>query len=102
MFKWLDIQVSNFRDPSEFLKSVGDLKLNKKKKRVIEAIVCTSLWFLWKYRNDVVHGNGKIRQSSIVESIQEYSYLWCSILICGVVIDRKNCVLVGEVGFKTP
>ncbi|KAL4592218.1 hypothetical protein LXL04_005205 [Taraxacum kok-saghyz] len=39
LFKWLDIQVSNFRDPNELLKNVGELKLNGNKKRVIEAII---------------------------------------------------------------
>ena len=78
LFKWLDIQVSNFRDPSEFLKNESNLKLNEKKKIVIEAIVCTGLWFLWKYRNDVVHNTGKIRKGMIVDSIKEYSFLWSS------------------------
>ncbi|KAL4569223.1 hypothetical protein LXL04_024858 [Taraxacum kok-saghyz] len=60
LFKWLDIQVSNFRNPSELLKKHGEVKLNGKKKKVIKAIVCTGLRFLWKYSNDVLHNTGKI------------------------------------------
>ncbi|KAL4590767.1 hypothetical protein LXL04_003710 [Taraxacum kok-saghyz] len=44
------------------------------KKQVIQAVGCTCLWFLWKYRNDVVHESKKIKKSMIVDSIHEFVF----------------------------
>lgn len=78
LFRWLDIQVGNFRDPSDLLNRVGELKMNCKKRQVVEVVIFTGLWYLWKYRNDVVHGAKKIKQNMIIDGIQEMSFLWCS------------------------
>ncbi|KAL4567247.1 hypothetical protein LXL04_022824 [Taraxacum kok-saghyz] len=69
LFKWSDIQVSNFRDPNELLKNVGELKLNGNKKRVIEAIVCTDMWFIRKYRNDVAHVSCRLLTNAPSDSV---------------------------------
>ncbi|KAL4568188.1 hypothetical protein LXL04_023795 [Taraxacum kok-saghyz] len=64
IIKWLDIQIGNFRHRSEFFEKVDRTKMVTTKKQVIQTVGCTSLWFLWKYRNDVVHESKKIKKSA--------------------------------------
>ena len=44
----------------------------------IEALVCTTLWIIWRYRNDLVHDSHKMMKDILVDSIKEFSFLWFS------------------------
>ncbi|KAL4575491.1 hypothetical protein LXL04_022336 [Taraxacum kok-saghyz] len=46
------------------------------KKAVIEVVVCTVFWVLWRFRNDMVHGAGKLNRNILFDVIREYSFLW--------------------------
>ena len=96
LFKWLDIQVANFRDPSELIFMIDTVKISTPKKQNILAVVYTAFWFLWKYRNDLVHDSEKITKSVIVGSIQEF------VFFCGFQVGRKNLLFNGVFGSKTP
>lgn len=84
IFRLLDIKVGNFCDPSDLLEIVEELKINNKKRKVVEGIVFTDLWVIWKFRNDVLHDSKNIRKKMIMDSIQEQSFLW---------LIRKNIIV---------
>lgn len=78
IFKWLDVQCGNFRNHIELFHKLDSMKMPAIKKQVLQVVGCTSLWFLWKYRNDVVHDSKKIQKSMIIDGIQEFSFRWFS------------------------
>lgn len=62
------------------------------KRRVIEVICCTMVWYLWRFQNDNVFGGGKIRKDTIFYSIREVSFIW--------ITNRfRNMFFFGIVGF---
>ena len=76
--KWLDIQIGIIGNPNELFYKMDLMKMPVIKKQVLQVVGCTSLWFLWKYRNDVVHDLKKIKKSMIIDGIQEFSFRWFS------------------------
>nr|GEX31625.1 RNA-directed DNA polymerase, eukaryota, reverse transcriptase zinc-binding domain protein [Tanacetum cinerariifolium] len=57
LFSWLD-----------------SLNFNSKKKNLIEAVFFTTIWMLWRLRNDMAFGNNKIRKDRIMESSATREY----------------------------
>ena len=57
---------------------IDSSNLNDKKRKVLEAVVDTTLWMLWRYRNDVVFEGNMIRKSFIFDYVHEFSFLWVS------------------------
>ena len=49
--------------------------INTRKKEVVDAVVCSLIWYIGKFRNDMVF-NKKMKRSGIVEAIKDFSYLW--------------------------
>lgn len=60
-------------------------------KCVIDAIVCTTLWYLWCFRNDQVFDRKKIRRNQIVDAIKEF-------FLIGFVIRMLIVLKIGVVG----
>ncbi|KAL4575854.1 hypothetical protein LXL04_011941 [Taraxacum kok-saghyz] len=53
--RWLSVQPVNVRDIGDLFDWLDSTNLNAKKRKVTEAVVATTLWMLWRYRNDVVY-----------------------------------------------
>ena len=64
--------------PGELFAWIDRYRINANRRKVIEAVVCTTLWMVWRYRNDVVHDAGKMKNDMLVDSIKEFSFLWFS------------------------
>ena len=46
------------------------------KKDKLFVIISTSLWFLWRYRNNVTFSSQTMRQRDIIDNIQLASFSW--------------------------
>ncbi|KAL4588671.1 hypothetical protein LXL04_001564 [Taraxacum kok-saghyz] len=56
---------------------IDNLKMDGKKKKVlVEVVVCTTLGVLWRYMNDIVNEAGVIKKSDIFYFIREISFYW--------------------------
>ena len=53
-------------------------RLSSNRKSVIEAIMCSTLWMIWCYRNDVVHEVRLLRKEILFDAIREFLFLWFS------------------------
>ncbi|KAL4566392.1 hypothetical protein LXL04_030507 [Taraxacum kok-saghyz] len=55
ILRWLYMGNVEVSDPDSMYEWVDAVKVNAMKKKVLETIVCTTYWFLWRLRNDIVH-----------------------------------------------
>ncbi|KAL4573017.1 hypothetical protein LXL04_019810 [Taraxacum kok-saghyz] len=78
VFKWLQVSRVTIFHSGELFTWIGDYRVSANRRKVIEAVVCTTLWVIWRYRNDVVHDSGKMKKDMLVDSIKEFSFLWFS------------------------
>nr|KAJ0219356.1 hypothetical protein LSAT_V11C300123990 [Lactuca sativa] len=75
IFKWLDIQLISFDCINGLINLIDAIRGSANKRRVIDAVVNTTLWYLWRFRNDIVFEGRKMRNDSIVDSIRQYYFL---------------------------
>jgi len=76
--KWLDLPFPLFIDLVELKTWVDLVSLSKWKKKVVEVIVMTMVWMLWRYRNCVVFQNNSMKKSDIFDMIVVLSFDWFS------------------------
>ncbi|KAL4570644.1 hypothetical protein LXL04_026303 [Taraxacum kok-saghyz] len=76
VFKWLQLSSITIFHPGELFTWIEECRVSANWRKVIEAVVCTILWVIWRYRNDVVHDSEKIRKDMLLDSIKELSFLW--------------------------
>ncbi|KAL4573605.1 hypothetical protein LXL04_020416 [Taraxacum kok-saghyz] len=74
--RWLQMLSFAYLTPREVFARVDGSRINAKQKEVLEVVVYTVFWVIWRYRNDVVHDEGKIRKETIFYAIREFSFLW--------------------------
>ncbi|KAL4582181.1 hypothetical protein LXL04_006723 [Taraxacum kok-saghyz] len=75
---WLQIAPTSFISPKDLFRWVNEAPVSSNKKLVLEAVVCATLWLVWRYRNDVVHEARVMRKNMLFDSIREFSFLWCN------------------------
>lgn len=75
VFRWLDIQVVQFSSIMHLFDYVDALYFCHIKKIDIDAVVGTTLWYIWRFRNDNVFAGGKFKRGDILDSICEFSFL---------------------------
>lgn len=67
--------------------------LNKKGKELVKGIIYTTVWCLWKARNEKRFSNISIDSRRILQDIKTYSFLWYSNRASRQSIDWKNWYL---------
>ena len=78
VFRWLQVPLRVVADPEEMFGWVDGCNMNVKQRRVIEAVICTTYWVIWMYRNDVVHNERHMRKEILFYTIRECAFLWVS------------------------
>ncbi|KAL4565983.1 hypothetical protein LXL04_030092 [Taraxacum kok-saghyz] len=71
-----EVQAVDVRGIGTLFEWIDSSNLNDKKRKVLEAVVDTTLWMVWRYRNDVVFEGKMIRKSFIFDYVREFSFLW--------------------------
>ena len=54
VLRWLQVQPVDVRGIGTLFEWIDSSNLNDKKRKVLEAVVDTTLWMVWRYRNVVV------------------------------------------------
>lgn len=61
---------------NELLEWVDSCNSRLKRKQVLEVIVETSIWVLWKFRNNMIFGSTKMKKSSLFDLVVLHSFEW--------------------------
>ncbi|XP_076882090.1 uncharacterized protein LOC143530431 [Bidens hawaiensis] len=61
---------------SDLLKVHKASILDRRKAKVLHAIILTTCWCIWKLRNELIFDNKSVNLSKIMEDIKALSYLW--------------------------
>ncbi|KAJ0507400.1 hypothetical protein HanRHA438_Chr11g0483191 [Helianthus annuus] len=67
------IDVSSVRDIFEIHRLAAD---SSYKRQVIDAIITTTCWTLWKTRNNIIFNNGSFKVDGIKGEVKSSSFLW--------------------------
>ncbi|KAL4574586.1 hypothetical protein LXL04_021420 [Taraxacum kok-saghyz] len=78
IFRWLEVQPYEGADPVEVLRWCDKSRMGANARLVLEVVCSSTLWVIWRYRNDVVHETGSLRICLLFDYIREISYLWFS------------------------
>lgn len=76
--RWLDVGFLDCCSPQDLMYKVDDLHLPVKKKLVIEGIIYSAWWVIWRHRNDEVFSAKKHRFVCLFDSIVHFSFIWYS------------------------
>ncbi|KAL4588235.1 hypothetical protein LXL04_001117 [Taraxacum kok-saghyz] len=75
MLRWLELDQHHANTMQDVFDWVDNLVINTRKKEVVDAVVCSLKWYIWKFRNDMIFSQ-KMKRSEIVEAIKDYFFLW--------------------------
>ncbi|PWA44556.1 hypothetical protein CTI12_AA525350 [Artemisia annua] len=74
---WLDLQIPAIDDISMLLDWAEASISDAKKRKVVGAIIYTTIWMLWRFRNSIVFKDPKMKKSHIYDNIVIHSFDWC-------------------------
>ena len=75
---WCDISFPPFTSFEHWKSWFGSWNVPKEKYRRFAVIVSCSLWWIWRYRNNVTFGSNQLRKSDIFDNIRSSSFSWLS------------------------
>ncbi|KAL4586994.1 hypothetical protein LXL04_011642 [Taraxacum kok-saghyz] len=55
--RWLQVEHFVVNELVEILRWCDSARLGSSSRHVLEVVCCTTLWFIWRFRNDVVHNS---------------------------------------------
>ncbi|GJV44754.1 RNA-directed DNA polymerase, eukaryota, reverse transcriptase zinc-binding domain protein [Tanacetum coccineum] len=76
VLKWCDISFPPFTSYEHWKGWFTSWQVVKEKSRCLSVIFSSSLWWLWRYRNNVTFRSHLIRKSDILDNIRLSSYSW--------------------------
>lgn len=76
--RWWKLDIPFFGSIHQMFQWVDNIQLKNKVKKGLMAVVTTTTWSLWKFRNESIFGSVKPKKVHIFYSIVSQSYLWMS------------------------
>ncbi|GJW11158.1 RNA-directed DNA polymerase, eukaryota [Tanacetum coccineum] len=76
--KWWEIDIPVCANISEWFIWLDDLRVSSKVRLIIESVGDTLLWFIWKFRNDLIFSSSPLKKSMLWDLIVAHSFLWIS------------------------
>ncbi|XP_076885788.1 uncharacterized protein LOC143535410 [Bidens hawaiensis] len=73
--RWLDVSLPGDKGPKSILELLDSSGWVKKKKDVIEVIIYTTWWIIWRARNEIIFGQPNDNKDTLFDSIVSVSYL---------------------------
>lgn len=93
VIKWLDLPFPLSSNILELLHWADSIRVNVEKRKVSEVIVLTTIWFIWRYRNNVIFNSLPMFRSALFENV-------VTIFFNGVLVDIVEIILISHCGFK--
>ena len=75
VFRWLGLAPFGDLHPKEVFTEMETCRLTLNQKEALEVVMCAVWWLIWRYRNDVVHDNRKMRKRLILDAIKEFFFV---------------------------
>ncbi|PWA87711.1 RNA-directed DNA polymerase, eukaryota, Reverse transcriptase zinc-binding domain protein [Artemisia annua] len=66
IFRWLDMVQPIFLSIADIMDWIVSMNCSLKRKKVLEAIILTAMWVIWKYRNNNLFGSVNMKRSSMM------------------------------------
>ncbi|KAL4585523.1 hypothetical protein LXL04_010145 [Taraxacum kok-saghyz] len=76
VFCWLALAPFGDLHPKEVFTAMETCRLSLNQKKVLEVVMYAVWWLIWRYLNDVVHDNRKMRKWLILDAIKEFSFVY--------------------------
>lgn len=74
--KWWAVHISSFNNIQDVISYAHSFQESKVHRKCIDAVVQTTLWVLWRYRNGVTFNNSKLRSDTLCDGIMLLSFFW--------------------------
>ncbi|GJR27285.1 hypothetical protein Tco_1103517 [Tanacetum coccineum] len=78
IFLWRKIDNTSINNLNDVINLADRVSFPTKHLKVFDVLVQTTLWFLWKFRNNVVFSSKRPRKELIFNDIKLYSFVWIS------------------------
>ena len=76
--QWTDLSFPQWLNIEDLWSWIADSQLNGKQRIIIEVIALSTLWSIWRYRNNVIFQDLRFRKCHIIDSIVVNSFDWLS------------------------
>ena len=73
---WCDNSIPLFTSMDHWIDWLSSWHVSKEKIQRMYIIIASSLWWIWRYRNNVTFGSHSLRKSDIFDNICLYSFYW--------------------------
>ncbi|GJT37184.1 RNA-directed DNA polymerase, eukaryota, reverse transcriptase zinc-binding domain protein [Tanacetum coccineum] len=74
--RWCEEAFPLFDSNAHWIDWLDSWSAPREKKHCFLIIMATSLWFIWRYRNNVIFNSQSLRKSDIFDYIRLYSFSW--------------------------
>ena len=76
--QWTGLSFPQWLNIEDFWSWIAVAHLNGKQRIIIEVIILSTLWSIWRYRNSVIFQDSKFRKCHIIDNIVVNSFDWLS------------------------
>ncbi|GKC37449.1 RNA-directed DNA polymerase, eukaryota [Tanacetum coccineum] len=78
VFRWLDTSRPVFSNIEDIFTWIDSLTIRLNRRKVLDAILVTVLWVIWRYWNNKIFGLVKMNRSNIFDDVISIVFEWCS------------------------
>ena len=75
---WWGLDTPNVVSVTSLLDWADSLRIKSSQKKVFDAVIVTSLWVLWNFRNNLIFGTSPPKKTSIFDEIVDRTFFWVS------------------------
>lgn len=77
ILKWCEIRCDSFKSVGDMLLFISCWSKNKRKRSMLNTILCGVLWCIWIDRNNRVFNNTPFVLTKTVERVKSVTFIWC-------------------------
>ena len=78
IFKWWNLTDRHFSCTADVVNLADHSNMSAQYSPILDAVVQTTIWVLWRFRNESTFGSKRQKKELIVNDIKLYSFTWIS------------------------